>query len=186
VPFGDGQFPTPSGKVELRSEAATKMGIDSLPDYEPPAEFVTGLEADENGQAPLVLMTGAAHHFVTTSMANQPSLVAKEGTPFIELHPSDAAARGVEDGDDVLVANARGWCRLRAVVTDDVLPGMAVSPKGRWAAKSPDGRNVNWVTPDAIADLAGQSTFHSNLVHVRLAEPRPSSSERELTTAVAD
>ncbi len=187
VPFADGQFPTPSGKVELRSEAAIGMGIDPLPDFVPPAEFVTGLGPDENGQPPLVLMTAAAHHFVTTSMANQPSLVAKEGTPFIELHPDDAAARGVEDGDDVLVANARGWCRLRAVVTDDVLPGMAVSPKGRWAAKSPDGRNVNWVTPDAIADLAGQSTFHSNLVHVRLAEPRLSGSGRELTlTAVAD
>ena len=102
-------------------------------------------------------------------MANQPSLVAKEGTPFIEINPEDAAARGVVNGDEVLVANARGWCRLRAVVTDDVLPGMAVSPKGRWASKSPDGRNVNWVTPDAIADLAGQSTFHSNLVHVRPA-----------------
>jgi anaerobic selenocysteine-containing dehydrogenase len=120
-------------------------------------------------------------------MANQPSLVAKEGTPFIELHPDDAAARRVEDGDDVLVANARGWCRLRAVITDDVLPGMAVSPKGRWASKSPDGRNVNWVTPDAIADLAGQSTYHSNLVHVRLAEPRESESGFEpAMAAVAD
>jgi anaerobic selenocysteine-containing dehydrogenase len=187
VPFADGVFPTPSGKVELWSEAAIGMGIDPLPDYVPPAEFVTGLELDETGLPPLVLMTGAAHHFVTTSMANQPSLVAKEGTPFIELHPDDAAARRVEDGDDVLVANARGWCRLRAVITDDVLPGMAVSPKGRWASKSPDGRNVNWVTPDAIADLAGQSTYHSNLVHVRLAEPRESESGFEpAMAAVAD
>jgi anaerobic selenocysteine-containing dehydrogenase len=56
---------------------------------------------------------------------------------------------------------------LRAVVTDDVPPGVVVSPKGRWASLSADRRSVNWLTPDAIADLAGQSTFHSNLVHVR-------------------
>jgi anaerobic selenocysteine-containing dehydrogenase len=187
VPFADGVFPTPSGKVELRCEAMTAMGLDPLPDYAPPAEFVTGLEPDEDGRPPLVLVTGAAHHFVTTSMANQPSLLAKEGVPFIELNPEDAAERGVTDGDDVLVANQRGWCRLRAVVTDDVPPGMAVSPKGRWASRSPDGRNVNWVTPDAIADLAGQSTFHSNLIHVRPAPTQPSESRHVLMlTAVAD
>ncbi|MFI5273478.1 MAG: molybdopterin dinucleotide binding domain-containing protein, partial [Ktedonobacterales bacterium] len=69
-------------------------------------------------------------------------------------------------GDEVLVGNARGSCRLRAVVTDGVRPGVAVAPKGRWASRSPDGRNVNWTTSDALADLAGQSTFHSNLVEI--------------------
>lgn len=39
-----------------------------------------------------------------------------------------------------------------AVVTDDVPPGVAVSPKGRWASLSPDRRSVNWLTPDAVAD----------------------------------
>jgi anaerobic selenocysteine-containing dehydrogenase len=47
-----------------------------------------------------------------------------------------------------------------------VPPGVVVSPKGRWASLSPDGRNVNWTTPDAIGDLAGQSTFHSNRVRI--------------------
>jgi anaerobic selenocysteine-containing dehydrogenase len=169
VPFADGRFPTASGKVELRCQTMAAFGLDPVPDYTPPTEFVTGLDLDETGQPPLVLITGAAHHFVTTSMANQPGLVDKEGTPFIELNPADAAARGIAHGEDVIVANGRGWCRLRAVITEDVPPGVAVSPKGRWPTLSPDGRNVNWVTSDAIADLAGQSTFHSNLVHVRPA-----------------
>ena len=34
---------------------------------------------------------------------------------------------------------------------------------------SPGERNINWTTSDALADLAGQSTFHSNLVEIRLA-----------------
>jgi anaerobic selenocysteine-containing dehydrogenase len=117
----------------------------------------------------LVLISGAAHHFVTTSMANQPGLLAKEGTPFVEINPRDACERGIVDGGDVVVENARGSCVLRAVVTDDVPPGVAVSPKGRWARLSPDRRSVNWTTPDSIADLAGQSTFHSNLVEIRPA-----------------
>jgi anaerobic selenocysteine-containing dehydrogenase len=54
-------------------------------------------------------------------------------------------------------------------VTEDVRPGVAVAPKGQWARLSPDGRNVNWTTSDDLADLAGQSTFHTNLVTVRRA-----------------
>lgn len=187
VPFADGHFPTPSGKVELRCERMTALGLDPLPEYAPPAEFVSGLAADEFGHPPLVLISGAAHHFVSTSMANQPALLAKEGTPFIEINPHDAAPRGVTHGEDVIVSNARGWCTLRAVVTDDVIPGVAVSPKGRWASLSPDRRNVNWVTPDTIADLAGQSTYHSNLVHVRPVEAHLRESRSEPTlSAVAD
>jgi anaerobic selenocysteine-containing dehydrogenase len=84
----------------------------------------------------------------------------------VEVNPADAAARGVRDGDDVVVANGRGWCWLRAVVSDGVRPGVLVSPKGRWARLS-GGRCVNWTTSDALADLAGQSTFHSNRVWLR-------------------
>ena len=69
----------------------------------------------------------------------------------------------------VIVSNERGECRLRAVVTDNVLPGVVVSPKARWQSLSLDGHNVNWTTSDALADIGGQSTFHSNLVEVRPA-----------------
>jgi hypothetical protein len=47
---------------------------------------------------------------------------------------------------------------------------VVVSPKGRWA-KLDGGRNVNWTTSDALGDLAGQSTFHSNRVWLRRAGP---------------
>jgi anaerobic selenocysteine-containing dehydrogenase len=100
-------------------------------------------------------------------MANQPDLMRKEGPPSIELNPADAARRNIRDGDEVQVESERGACRLTARVTDDVPPGVAVAVKGHWAQHSPDGRNVNWTTSDALADLAGQSTFHSNLIRVR-------------------
>jgi anaerobic selenocysteine-containing dehydrogenase len=179
VPFSDGRFPTPSGKVELRCDALRAEGLDPLPEYVEPAEFAGRrrsrqsedlVDTTADPMAELVLISGASHHYVSSSFANQPSLMAKEGDPFIEINPADAAARGVRHGADVLIENARGWCRLRAVVTEDVPPGVTVAPKGPWSRLSPHGRNINWVTPDALADLAGQSTFHSNLVRVRPAE----------------
>ena len=171
VPFADLCFPTPSGKVELRCEAMAAHGLDPLPDYTPPAELAD--DGADGSAGKLTLLSGAAHHFVSSSMAHQPGLLAKEGSPYVEINPRDAEARGIAHGADVIVESARGWCRLRAVVTDAVPPGVAVAPKGRWPGLDAEGRNVNWTTSDALADLAGQSTFHSNRVTVRATERGP-------------
>ncbi|HEX6932702.1 MAG TPA: molybdopterin oxidoreductase family protein [Streptosporangiaceae bacterium] len=166
VPFADGRFPTPSGKLELRSDAFAAAGLDALPGYQPPPEFAGRPQYDTR----LTLLTGAAHHFVSSSFANVPGLAGKERqVPWIEINADDARSRGIDDGAMVIVSNERGQCRLRAVVSGNVQPGVAVSPKGRWQTSSPDGRNVNWTTSDALGDIGGQSTFHSNLVDVRPA-----------------
>ncbi|MBE7468298.1 MAG: molybdopterin oxidoreductase family protein [Anaerolineae bacterium] len=176
TPFADLRFPTSSGKVELFSQRLAEAGHDPLPGWTDPQEVVSYDSASPprllaHFASPLTLISGAAHHFVTSSMANQPSLLEREGTPFVEINPADAAIRSITDGDTVVVENERGWCTLRAVVTEAVRPGVLASPKGRWS-KLDGGRNVNWTTPDALADLAGQSTFHSNRVWIRKAEDR--------------
>ena len=168
VPFADGVFPTPSGKLELASDALAAQGLDPLPDYTPPAEFADWQPGSDDR---LALVTGAAHHSISSSQGNQASLMRKEGTPFVEIHPDDAASRGIADGDQVTVENARGWCVLRATLTTDVRPGTLVAPKGRWARLSPGSRSVNFTTSDALADYGGQATFHSNLVRLRHATP---------------
>jgi anaerobic selenocysteine-containing dehydrogenase len=166
TPYADGRFPTPSGKVELYSKAMAKMGLDPLPG---------GAWEQDDGDAAgpaeeaLTLISPAAHHFVSSSLASQPGLLRGEGRPFVEIHPDDAAARGVASGDDVIVENGRGGVRLRAVVTDGVRRGVLASPKGRWAKLS-GGGNVNRTTSDALGDMAGQSTFHSNRVWLRRAD----------------
>jgi anaerobic selenocysteine-containing dehydrogenase len=166
VPFADGVFPTPSGKVELFSQRLADQGADPLPG---------GWAAEDDGggfgrpEDALTLVTAASHHFVSSSLASQPGLLKNAGPPSVEIHPKDAASRGVCDGDEVVLENGRGNCRLRAVVTDAVRRGLLASPKGRWAKLS-GGRHVNWTTPDALGDLAGQSTFQSNKVWLRRAE----------------
>lgn len=169
VPFADGRFPTPSGKVEIYSQQIADLGFSAVPVYTPTHDD-GGVTDQHNGRFPkelgLNLISGAPHHFVTTSFGNSQAMIQREGTPFIEIHPDDAAVRNITDGDTVIVENGRGGLSLRAVVTDGVRPGVVVSPKGRWSNLS-GGRNINWTTSDALADFAGQSTFHSNTVWVK-------------------
>lgn len=171
VPFADLRFPTPSGKVELYCAALVAQGLDPLPGYEAVGDDGADDGRPLNGQFPpqmgLTLISAAAHHFVTSTFANSAAMVQHEGAPFVEMHPDDAAARGIVHGDVVVVANGRGWCELTAKITDSVRPGVVASPKGRWSQHQRGGRNVNWLTSDALADMAGQSTFHSNTVWIR-------------------
>jgi anaerobic selenocysteine-containing dehydrogenase len=159
VPFVDGQFPTPSGKVELFSQRLEQAGLDPLP-----GSFDDSL--DEDGPGSLAMVSGATHHFVSSSLGSQAGLRHGEGAPMVEIHPTDALERNINDGDAVEMYNDRGSVRLQAAVTPAVRPGVVVSPKGHWA-KHNGGRNVNWTTTDALGDLAGQSTFHSTRVWLR-------------------
>src|SRR5262249_28044511 len=73
VPFMSGHFPTPSGKIELYSQRLADQGIDPLP-----GKFID--EAPPNGE--LHFVTGASHHFVSSSLANQDGLLAHAGEPL--------------------------------------------------------------------------------------------------------
>ena len=166
VPFADGVFPTASGKMEIRSERIAAQGVDPIPDWTPSPEYAAVADGKPGG---LTLISGASHHFITSTGANQPPLIRKEGTPHIEIHPDEAASRGVSDGDVVTVENERGSCLLRVVVTEDVGLGVAVTPKGHWPSLSPGGRTVNWLIGDGLSDFGGQAVYHSTVVWLRAA-----------------
>ncbi|MGE3271590.1 MAG: molybdopterin-dependent oxidoreductase, partial [Chloroflexota bacterium] len=166
VPFADGRFTTPSGKIELYSEALARQGLDPLPVWQPEAESPEA-SPDLFSQYPLKLLTPKEQHFLGSSFANLPAFRQLAGEPVVELHRDDADARGIADGDVVEVRNERGVCHLRARVGDTVLPGVAVSEVVHWQQFGLDGRNVNWTTPDYLTDLGGNSSFHTNLVQVR-------------------
>jgi anaerobic selenocysteine-containing dehydrogenase len=170
VPFADGVFPTPSGKVEFNSATAAAKGYDPVPGWEPEVESRTGQEASLSSDARLPLLCPAAHHFVSSTFGNQERMIAKEGAPTLRIHPSDAAARNIRSGQLVRVGNERGWCRLVAEVTDAVRPGVLATTTVWWPEFSPDQRNVNWTTSDRLADLGGGSTFYTNLVTVEVTE----------------
>ena len=138
------------------------LGLDPLPSFTDSTDDGGKPTADRS----LWLVSPAAHHFVSSSLASQPGLLRNAGEPVVQIHPDDAAERGIRDGDWVIVENGRGWFRVKAAVTEAVRRGVAASPKGRWGKLS-GGRNVNWTTSDALGDMNGQSTFHTNRVWVR-------------------
>ena len=170
VPFADGIFSTPSGKVEFYSETAMAKGYDPVPGWEPELETRTERETTQATTARLPLLCPAAHHFVSSTFGNQERLIAKEGAPTLRIHPSDAVVRKIQSGQLVRVGNERGWCRLVAEVTEMVRPGVLATTTVWWPKFSPDQRNVNWTTSDRLADLGGGSTFYTNLVSVEPAE----------------
>lgn len=170
APFAAGQFPTPSGKIELYSSRLAQWGQDPIPGYTPTAESPDG--APEKFQLyPLQVLTPAAHHFLNSSYANLPTMMRGEHYPVIFMHPEDARERGVREGDWLRLFNDRGQAFVRARVGDWTQPGVAVSPSLWWNQHSPGGQNVNALTTDAVSDLGGGAAFHTNLVQaVRVAD----------------
>src|SRR3954465_2595658 len=105
APFAEGGFPTPSGKCELYSEWLEKQGVAPLPFYNPPAEV-----ADEElaRDYPLAFLSPPARHFLNSTFANIARFRQFEREPHLDMHPLDARARGIRDGDAVRVFNGRG------------------------------------------------------------------------------
>jgi len=164
--FADGHFPTPSGKIELYSDTMAAAGHDPLPAHTPLTEGGDGEHLPE-GPYPLIFVTPPNHFFLNSTYSNMPSNIRSEAQPRLEIHPDDAAQRGVVDGDAVRVFNDRGDVQLVASLTDDVRPGVVVSRGLWWGRHSPGGRGVNATTPQRLADMGGGATFFSNLVDVR-------------------
>ena len=86
--------------------------------------------------------------------------------PQAILHPQDAAARAIADGDDVEVRSVRGALRARAQVSADVAPGVVVCPMGYWLGSAEGGTTVNAVTAHGFADLGRAPTFSDTAVEV--------------------
>jgi anaerobic selenocysteine-containing dehydrogenase len=168
IPFADGAFLTPSCKVEFYAAQAIEKGYDPVPDWAPEEETPRRKKvgAVTTTKDPLPLLSPAAHHFISSTLANQERLIAKEGAPTLRIHPLDAEARGIRSGQMVRVSNERGWCRLVAEVTEDVRSGVLATTTVWWPQFSPDQRNINWTTSDRLADFGGNSTFYTNIVVV--------------------
>jgi len=91
----------------------------------------------------------------------------------VRLHPADAEARGIRDGDRVSVSNEWGEVVCPARVSPDVRPGVAVLPKGLWSHNSENGATANALAPDTLTDIGEGACFNDARVEVRRLPPRP-------------
>ncbi len=165
APFTEGVFPTPSGKCEFYSERMKIDGFDPLPCYTPPHEDPQ-TRPELASRYPIQLLSPPRSQFLNSTFANSERHRRGAGDPTIELAAEDAHARGLAEGQWVLVHNDRGRFQARVALTGNVRPGVAVAPGLYWNKLAPGGSNANSTTPSALTDFAGGATFFDNLVQV--------------------
>ena len=162
APFAEGHFPTPSGKCEFFSQRLVDQGLDGLPDHVPNYE-VPGTDA----RYPLAMISPPARNFLNSTFVNVQSLRDIESEPLLEIHPQDAAVRGIVDGAVVEVFNDRGRYLCKARVCERARPGV-VNGLGIWWRKlGLDGTNVNELTSQKLTDLGRAPVFYDCLVEVK-------------------
>ena len=146
-------FPaTASKKIELVSSYLDGKYGAALPTFRP----VTS-------SFPLALISPASDQRITSTFGG----VSEEDTaPPLEMHPDDAGARGLRDGQRVRIWNELGEVHLRLAVTERVPPGIVCTLKGAWLRTSDNGQTISALCPAHHADISGGACFNDARVEV--------------------
>jgi len=155
-------FRTYSGKIEIYSHLLEMNGYDPLPVYEDPLESV--LSAPQLAlEYPLTLITSARQPmYLHSQHRNIPSLRRLLAEPYLEIHPKTAKECGVGDGDYVVVESKRGELKIRARLTEGIMPRVVYIPHG-WVEA-----DCNLLTDHENRDpISGFPGFNSSLCRIR-------------------
>ena len=136
---------------------------EALPEFPDHVEIIETPDAEH----PFRLATSPARTFLNSSFTEMKSSREREGRPEVMIHPEDAVANGIAEGDIVKLGNGRGDIRLHAKVTDAVKPGVLIA-EGIWPNSAHlDGEGINVLTgADPVAPYGG-AAFHDNRVWLR-------------------
>jgi len=157
-------FDTPSGKVEIYSEAMAQHGYDPIPTFHEPVESPIS-RPDLAEKYPLILMVGPRVLSYTHSQhRNIPSLRRLYPEPLVEINYKTALSLGIANGETVKIENLRGSMIAKAQLTEDIHPRV-VSICDGWSNKI--GANGNCLTDDKAVDpVSGFPEFRSTLCRV--------------------
>ena len=168
-------FPTPSGKVELFSQTVYERGFPEgfppIPRYVAPPE---GPSDPLRDRFPLQLIGWHTKRRCHSTHDNNAAL-HRVDPQRLWLHPSDAAARGIAEGDEVLVWNDRGRVRVPAHVTERIMPGAAALSQGAWYRPDETGTDtagcINVLTSLRPTPWARGNGQHTNLAEAAKLPP---------------
>jgi anaerobic selenocysteine-containing dehydrogenase len=171
-------FPTPSGRVEIYATRFARAGYPPLPALHMAVERTAALPSVSQ-EYPLVLTFFRLVQFCDQQHRNIPQLRRQVPHPFLEIHPRTAEAIGIEDGEWVVLENARGGVRLKAKFRDSLDPRVVTTQYGWWQGcqelDSPgydpfgsDGANVNLlIGNEAVDPISGSVGHRSQMCRVR-------------------
>ena len=176
-PDGQPGFNTPTGRIELWCNALARFGYDPLPDYTEPAETPVS-QPELAKEYPLILVTGhRLYAFFHSAWTNIPAQRELYPHPFVLIHPDDAAAQGIIEGDWVTVESPRGHIVSKAHVTHEILKGVLAAPRHGWRDECPelglpgygwDKANPNVLVPSRPAEPRwGATAMRSTLCRVK-------------------
>ncbi|MCR9125572.1 MAG: molybdopterin guanine dinucleotide-containing S/N-oxide reductase [Rhodobacteraceae bacterium] len=161
---------TPSGRIEIFSQTVDGFGYDDCPGHPAWMEPLEWLGRTKD--YPLHMISNQPrmklHSQLDHGSVSRADRVAMRA-PVI-VHPDDAAARGLRDGDVVRVFNGRGACLAGVRVSDEIRPGVIQLETGAWYDPLGDTcvhGNPNVLTPDkGTSKLAQGPIAHSCLVEI--------------------
>ena len=112
-------------------------------------------------QYPLTLISPASERTISSTLGE----LARPDVKLV-MHPEDAAARGLSDGDLVRVFNDLGdvHCTLKVAAT--IRPGTISLPKGLWRRSTGNGLTATALVPDTLTDLGAGACFNDARVQV--------------------
>jgi anaerobic selenocysteine-containing dehydrogenase len=112
---------------------------------------------------PLTLISPSVPQTVSSTFGQ-----LRPGRVPLEMHPDDAAARGLDTGDKprVRVFNDYGEVRCRLRLNPDLKPGVTLLPKGAWFRSSESDNNACALAPDTLTDVGAGACFNDARVQV--------------------
>ena len=136
-----------TGRMEFYKEEETyqKMG-ETVPLFKPAFSHMT----EEEQALPFCIVTPHSKWRVDSTHCNNTVLSNLNRKPVVEIHPVDAAARGINDGDEVEIFNDNGSYRLWALHTETIKPGVLCVDHGWWDRFLADGKYHSVHSPQKI------------------------------------
>jgi formate dehydrogenase (coenzyme F420) alpha subunit len=127
----EGLFRSPSGRIEIYSEAFEKVGFDPLPTFLEPERGPKRGKKEFLEKYPLILSTGSRNLYYTHSQhRNVEALRKLYPEPMVEISPVTAKRFAIENGDAVLIETNRGIVKMKAGVDERVADGVVLVPHG--------------------------------------------------------
>ncbi|MEM1403684.1 MAG: molybdopterin-dependent oxidoreductase [Pseudomonadota bacterium] len=147
-----GAFTTPSGRIELYSQAMEDHCGQGLPQFLP-------LGGAERFQ----LVTPASEQRVNSTFGG---IASQQRDLVCEINPIDAADLGIGDGQSVVLRNEAGAVQLPAKVSDDIREGTVYVPKGAWLSGSENAMTCNALIPGDREVAIGGACYYDCTVDI--------------------
>jgi anaerobic selenocysteine-containing dehydrogenase len=147
-------FLTPSGRLEFYNEELLPAG-DALPVFREQLESPRSPLAEKY---PLAFITANNKYFIHTLFANDSKMLEKYlKEPHISINPHDAEKRNILAGDVVSVFNDRGSCKVKALISEAVPPGVVNIPNGWWPRQFIEGHHQNLLLPISSLEVRDET-----------------------------